>query len=160
MFYWILNTYLLWLCNHPQISSKISFSKNRNDNSSQCKTFQIIRNSKKAQKLHHNESFFLFLQDFFGQCPCKSNVKQRDCSICKDGYYDLRNDDLTGCKCKLHIPVPRNLCSTIFKINKKVPNRLHRLPFSLFNVDFEHVSSLTITVYVWMIFSQDINMLQ
>ena len=69
-------------------------------------------------------------------------MKQRDCSICKDGYYDLRNDDLAGCKCKLHLFVPRNLCSTIFKVNKKVPNELHQRPFSLFNVHFEHGSSL------------------
>ncbi|XP_057303936.1 laminin subunit alpha-1-like isoform X1 [Hydractinia symbiolongicarpus] len=37
-------------------------------------------------------------KDFFGQCPCKANVKLRDCSKCKDGYYDLRNDHSEGCK--------------------------------------------------------------
>ncbi|XP_065671411.1 laminin subunit alpha-1 isoform X3 [Hydra vulgaris] len=44
------------------------------------------------------QRFNLCHKDFFGQCPCKSNVKLRDCTRCKDGYYDLRNDDINGCK--------------------------------------------------------------
>uniref|UniRef100_A0A7M5V486 Uncharacterized protein n=1 Tax=Clytia hemisphaerica TaxID=252671 RepID=A0A7M5V486_9CNID len=36
-------------------------------------------------------------KDFFGQCPCKANVKLRDCSSCKDGYFNLQNDNPNGC---------------------------------------------------------------
>ncbi|KAL9987042.1 hypothetical protein ACROYT_G001277 [Oculina patagonica] len=36
--------------------------------------------------------------DYHGQCNCKSNVDFRDCSRCKDGYYDLQDSDVNGCK--------------------------------------------------------------
>ena len=52
--------------------------------------------------LRYLNAFFLIFhfQDFFGQCPCKAFVKRRDCSSCKDGYYNLRNDNPDGCTCK------------------------------------------------------------
>ncbi|XP_068741417.1 laminin subunit alpha-like isoform X2 [Montipora capricornis] len=36
--------------------------------------------------------------DYNGQCSCKPNVALRNCSQCKDGYYDLQNSDPNGCK--------------------------------------------------------------
>jgi len=36
--------------------------------------------------------------DYHGQCNCKTNVVLRDCSQCKDGYYDLQDSDSNGCK--------------------------------------------------------------
>ncbi|XP_035223568.1 laminin subunit alpha-like, partial [Stegodyphus dumicola] len=33
-----------------------------------------------------------------GQCNCKPNVGSRQCSECKEGYHELDNDNLFGCK--------------------------------------------------------------
>ncbi|XP_015919728.2 laminin subunit alpha isoform X1 [Parasteatoda tepidariorum] len=33
-----------------------------------------------------------------GQCSCKPNVGSRQCSECKDGYYQLEDNNLFGCK--------------------------------------------------------------
>lgn len=32
-----------------------------------------------------------------GQCLCKTNVGSRQCHQCRDGFYNLREDDLFGC---------------------------------------------------------------
>lgn len=32
-----------------------------------------------------------------GACPCKSNVESRQCTKCKDGFYNLDEDNLHGC---------------------------------------------------------------
>ncbi|KAM7397366.1 hypothetical protein PAMP_020344 [Pampus punctatissimus] len=39
-----------------------------------------------------------------GQCVCKENVEGRRCDRCKHGFFDLRQDDPTGCQvCRCHV---------------------------------------------------------
>ncbi|XP_050402328.1 laminin subunit alpha-3 [Patella vulgata] len=35
--------------------------------------------------------------DSIGQCPCKANVGNRKCDVCKDGFYNLVAVNLAGC---------------------------------------------------------------
>lgn len=39
-----------------------------------------------------------------GQCSCKERVTSRDCSECKDGFFNLQENNPVGCEpCDCHL---------------------------------------------------------
>ena len=46
-----------------------------------------------------------------GRCVCKQNVEGRRCDTCKDGFSNLLESNLDGCKCKFYSVIMKVICS-------------------------------------------------
>ena len=153
MFDRAVNTPLLWLW---QNSLEISFSKNQNDNCRQRKTFQIIQNSKKTQKRHHHKIFSLFRISLVS-VHVKVTWNRGIVPYVRMGIMIFVTTIPPAANVSfiyLFLEIYAKLRS---KLTIRIPKQFYQRRFSVFTVHFEHVLVLHITVYVWIIFIQDIN---